>query len=174
MRKVLLLRGVNVGGSGKLPMAEFRAALAGLGLQRVQSHIQSGNLVFDDPGLPDLAGALASVLTSRFGLAPALFVYTAAAFDRILQACPFAEAGGLDGARVHLYFLAGRSPADPAGLRVHAGTELLRLTEQALYLHAPDGIGRSALAERLPRLLKVEHTVRNWNTVRAVQALASA
>ena len=172
MRKVLLLRGVNVGGTGKLPMAECRAALAGLGLGVVQSHIQSGNLVFDDPGMPDLSGALARLLADRFALTQALFLYTAPEFARILDACPFADAGERDGAKVHLFFLTAPSPADVAMLRAHAGTERLHLDERALYLHAPDGIGRSALALALPRLLKVAHTARNWNTARAVRALA--
>lgn len=171
-RRILLLRGVNVGGTGKLPMAGLRAALADLGLDRVQSHIQSGNLVFDDPGLPDLAGRVAFVLRDRFGLAPALFLFGAEEFDRILRDCPFSQPGAADGAKVHVYFLATPSPADPAVLRGYAGTESLHLTDRALYLHAPEGIGRSALAERLPRLLGAVHTARNWNTVCAVRALA--
>ncbi|MGQ0611460.1 MAG: DUF1697 domain-containing protein [Paracoccaceae bacterium] len=172
MRKVLLLRGVNVGGTGRLPMADLRSALAGLGLGDVQSHIQSGNLVFDDPGLPDLAGALARLLADRFALTRALFLYTAPEFARILDACPFADAAAQEGAAVHLYFLAAPSPADVAALRGLAGTERLHLDDRALYLHAPDGIGRSALAQALPRLLKVPHTARNWNTARALRALA--
>ena len=45
--RVALLRGVNVGGAGRLPMVEFRATLVGLGLERVRTYIQSGNAVFD-------------------------------------------------------------------------------------------------------------------------------
>ena len=54
MIKVLLLRGVNVAGANRLPMPEFRALLEELGLTRVETHLQSGNAVFDDPGVADL------------------------------------------------------------------------------------------------------------------------
>jgi len=54
MTKVLLLRGVNVAGANRLPMPEFRALLEELGLRGVETHLQSGNAVFDDPGVADL------------------------------------------------------------------------------------------------------------------------
>lgn len=49
MRHLILLRGINVGGKNKLPMADLRAALEGLGAGDVQTWIQSGNAVFDAP-----------------------------------------------------------------------------------------------------------------------------
>lgn len=173
-RRILLLRGVNVGGTGKLPMAEFRQMLTGLGLGNVRTFIQSGNAVFDDPGLPDPAGAIALELQTRFGLSRPLFFYDAQTFDDILAQSPYAAEGAEDGAKVHVYFLAGPATADLAALRALATTERFHLTSKALHLHAPDGVGRSVLAERLPRLLRAETTARNWNTVRALQDMARA
>lgn len=173
MRKILLLRGVNVGGTGKLPMAGFRQMLTGLGLGDVQTYIQSGNAVFDDPGLPDLTEAIAGGLKAGFRLSPALFFYPAPAFDAIIAQSPFAEAGAADGAKVFVYFLDRPAMIDMTALQTLATSERLHLTDQALHLHAPDGVGRSVLAEKLPRFLKVTHTARNWNTVRRLSQMVN-
>ena len=172
-RRILLLRAVNVGGTGRLPMAGLRQMLTDLGLGHPQTLIASGNAVFDDPGLPDLAGRLAAELAARFGLKTDLFLLDLAALQAVHDANPFAGAATADGAKVHALFLARPTtlPAEAASL---ATTEKLHLTPEALYLHAPDGIGRSKLAERLPKLLAVPVTARNWNTVTALLALARA
>lgn len=172
--RILLLRGVNVGGNGKLPMAEFRETLAALGLGRVRSYIQSGNLVFDDAGLPDLQTRIAQALKAQFGLTSALFLYSAAEFDALMQACPFSSQGDADGAKVHVFYLDAPSPMDLAQAMPFATTEQVLLTQSALYLFAPDGIGRSVLVEKLGRLLKVGVTARNWNTVRKLSEMAKA
>ena len=57
--KILLLRGVNVSGANRLPMAEFREMLAEFGLKNVDTHIQSGNAVFHDPGVEGLTDKIA-------------------------------------------------------------------------------------------------------------------
>lgn len=171
-RRILLLRGVNVGGV-TLPMAGFRAMLADLGMKNVRTHIQSGNAVFDDPQRDDPAARIAAALQTRFGLRPELFLYSPARFAAICAQNPFLAEAEADGARVHALFLARPAPL-PDEAAALATTERLHLTEDALFLHAPDGIGRSKLFERLPRLLPVPQTARNWNTVRAILALAAS
>lgn len=180
-RMILLVRGVNVGGV-KLPMAGFRDMLRGLGLTGVQTYIQSGNAVFDEPeagpeasaDAGDLAARIGAGLSRDFGLSSALFLYPVAGYDQILARCPFASAADADGAKVHLFFLAKPVAPDLAALRALATTERFHLSPQALYLHAPDGIGRSALVEKLPRLVGGVMTARNWNTARALSTLAHA
>lgn len=171
-RRILLLCGVNVSGANRLPMAEFRAMLTGLGLGNPRTLIQSGNAVFDDPGLPDLPRALADAIAAGFGFRPELFLYTPADFTAIRAANPFAAEAAADGARVHAFFLAAPARPDPEAIARLTTTERLHLTPAALYLHAPDGLGRSKLAERLPRLLATPCTARNWNTVEALAGLA--
>lgn len=171
-RRILLLRGVNVGGV-KLPMAEFRDMLSGLGLQQVQTFIQSGNAVFraeDDP-----QEAIAAGLKARFGLGSALFLYDVPGYRAILQANPYAEAGRADGAKVHVFFLSHPAVLDMEGLMGFAeGAEALTLTPQAIYLNAPNGVGRSVLAEKLAARLKGAFTARNQRSAEAILALAEA
>lgn len=174
--KILLLRGVNVSGANRLPMSEFREMLAEFGLKNVDTHVQSGNAVFHDPGVEGLADKIGANMLLRFGFKPALFIMALPQYKAILAANPYKSAGAADGAKVHIVFLAEPATgADLAGLRATATEgEQVTLTDAALYLHTPGGYGRSALAEKLPRFIKVSHTARNQKSAESILALAAA
>lgn len=168
--KVALLRGVNVSGKAQLPMADFRALLADLGLRRVQTYIQSGNAVFDSE-LPaaTLETMIRDAIAARFGFAPETFVLEAADIATALTDHPFA---GADPARVHVFFLKQAPRMDEDVLRALAlPGDGWRLGPKRFTLHAPAGIGRSRLAGRLERLLPAPMTARNLRTLAALQAL---
>lgn len=166
---VALLRGVNVGGN-RLPMAELREELEGLGLglENVRTYIASGNVVFDSTpeGACELAAALPPRIEARFGFTPRLLILSADDLRRAMEANPFPEAEEAP-KTVHLFFLAERpKAADTEGLDALASpTERWRLDGRVFYLHTPDGFGRSKLAEKGERLLGVPATARNWRTV---------
>lgn len=170
--KVLLLRGVNVGGANRLPMPEFRQMLTELGLSDVQTHIQSGNVVFKDNGLADLEGLITAGMKDRFGFAPKMFFMTLAAFDAILAANPYRDVA--NGALVHIFFLDGSfAPADVAAMTALAAQgEAVTFAGNAVYLNAPMGIGRSALADKLTNTPKLGLTARNITSANAISALA--
>ena len=172
--RILLLRGVNVSGAHRLPMAAFRAMLGEIGLSRVATHIQSGNAVFHDPGLAGLEGRIDVALQARFGFSVALFVMGLEEYRAVMAANPFRVAGAADGAKVHVVFLAGpASGVDLAGLRDLArDSEEIALTDRALYLFTPGGYGRSMVAEKLSRYVKVPQTARNQRSAAAILALA--
>ena len=172
--KVMLLRGVNVGGANRLPMPEFRQMLTELGLTDVQTHIQSGNVVFHDTGLADIGGLITAGMKDRFGFAPRMFFMTLAEFDAVIAANPYAEAARANGALVHIFFLdAGFAAADVAALTALAARdEAVTFTRAAVYLNAPSGIGRSVLADKLTTTTKVNLTARNVNSALAIAALA--
>ena len=173
--KILLLRGVNVSGANRLPMAEFREMLAEFGLKNVDTHVQSGNAVFVDPGVEGLEAKIGAAMLLRFGFKPALFIMGLEEYRAILNANPYKTAGAADGTKVHIVFLA--SPAtgsDLAGLRSHASEgEQVTLTDKALYLHTPAGFGKSTMAEKLPRYIKVPQTARNQRSAESILALAN-
>lgn len=172
--RIMLLRGVNVGGANRLPMAELREMLSGLGLTGVATHVQSGNAVFRDPGVEGLEARVSASFALRFGFRPALFVYTLEEYRAIVAENPFRAQGAVAGDTVHLFFLSGPAPAEclAAMQAIAAPDEAMALTGRALYLHAPSGIGRSKLAERLPRLLPVQHTARNQRSAEAILTMA--
>ncbi|MCY4631718.1 MAG: DUF1697 domain-containing protein [bacterium] len=171
---IVLLRGVNVGGRRKLPMAELRELLAEVGFENVRTYIQSGNIVVDSPDgdRDSVARSIRGAIEGHFGFAPHTFVLDVDAFDAAIAANPFPQ-GEQDPKAVHFFFLAEPDPAaDLDGLRELAtqGEEFV-LTEGVLYLHTPGGFGRSKLVERLPRFIDTEMTARNHRSVKAIRAL---
>ena len=174
MVRVALLRGVNVSGAGKLPMTEFRALLAGMGLGRVETYIQSGNAVFDsDLPAAGLEVSIPAAIAGRFGFAPETFVRGAAEIAAALTGHPFA---GADPARVHVFFLKEVPGAlDETGLAALAAPgDGWHLSGRRFTLHTPAGIGRSRLADRLHRFLPGPMTARNLRTVAALEAICAA
>jgi uncharacterized protein (DUF1697 family) len=174
--KILLLRGVNVAGANRLPMPEFREMLAEFGLKNVDTYLQTGNAVFHDPGVAGLEDRISAAMLLRFGFKPALFLMRLADLRAVVEANPYRAAGLADGAKVHIVFLAAPATGtDMTGLRALAGDgEQVTLTDKALYLHTPGGYGRSVLAEKLPRFIKVAQTARNQRSAEATLALALA
>lgn len=166
-----LLRGINVSGHRRVPMAELRTLLTELGHGDVATYLQSGNAVFSSASGDEnaLAAELMKAIEERFGFPVDTLVrpgsYLAAAAD----ACPF-PAAELEGKQVHLTYY--DKPVDSARFAALDAAAFLpeefRLGERELYLYAPDGLGRSKLAEALarPALTKgLIATTRNWNTV---------
>lgn len=176
-RYAALLRGINVGGSRKVPMAELRTLLEGLGHEGVRTHLQSGQAVFAS-GHGDeesLAAELAAAVERHFGFAVDVIVRDHAYLKGIVEACPF-PAAELEPKQLHVtYFSAPVTPERFTEVdRAAYLPEDFRLGDRALYLYAPDGLGRSKLAEHLakPRVNKgVVATSRNWNTVRKLAEL---
>ncbi|MEU9152562.1 DUF1697 domain-containing protein [Streptomyces sp. NPDC048417] len=166
-----LLRGINVGGRKKLPMAELRALMTGLGHESVVTYLQSGQAVFATAhgDAESLAAELTEAIEERFGFSVDVLVRDHAYLTAIAEACPF-PAAELEARQLHVtYFSAPVTPERFAGLDPAAHLpEDFRLGDRALYLYAPDGLGRSKLAEALsrPRINKgLIATTRNWNTV---------
>lgn len=172
--RVLLLRGVNVAGANRLPMPEFREMLGEMGLRDVQTHIQSGNAVFHDPGVAGLTERIAADMLVRFGFAPAMFLLDLAEFEAIVAANPYKTHGKADGEAVHIFFLAAPTPvATFAPIKAAAVVgESFQAAQTALYLHAPAGVGRSALFTKLDRMTSPTKTARNQKSAEAIIALA--
>ncbi|SES46453.1 Uncharacterized conserved protein, DUF1697 family [Streptomyces sp. yr375] len=166
-----LLRGINVGGNKKVPMAELRTLLSGLGLGDVRTYLQSGQAVFSS-GHGDeesLAAEIGAAIEKHFGFGVDVIVRDHAFLKAVADNCPF-PAAELEGKQLHVTYFSG--PVDEeryAGIDRDAQLpEEFRLGDRVLYLYVPDGLGRSKLAEQLakPRVTKgLIATTRNWNTV---------
>lgn len=172
---IALFRGINVGGSNILPMAELRGVLAGLGLEAVRTYIQSGNAVFRSAqtSRDKLEGRITSAIETSHGFAPGVMLLSVKEFRDAIDANPFPD-GEEQPKSLHLFFLAAE-PVDPdlQGLdAVKSGREDYRLEGKLFYLHAPDGIGRSKLGARVEKSLGVPATARNWRTVTRILQLA--
>ncbi|KIQ67800.1 hypothetical protein Wenmar_03529 [Wenxinia marina DSM 24838] len=172
-RWVALLRGVNVGGV-KVAMADLRAAAEGLGWRDAQTYIASGQMVFRAAGEDDaLAGDLRTALKDRAGVDTPVMVLPKVDLDAALADCPFEPE---EGSHVHVFFLWDAPEVDiDAYHRWKADDEELKVDGRRAWLHAPSGIGRSKLAERLDKVLKgTDMTARNLNTVRRLAEMLDA
>jgi uncharacterized protein (DUF1697 family) len=161
---VVLLRGINVTGSGKMRMEDLRALCASLGLRDVRTYIQSGNIVFRGAITPvDLEAAIAAEL----GVRTTAIFRSAADLRDIVDKNPFP---GLEPTKLVVDFLSGHPvstalpPTDP---------ERLHLRGRDLYIHFPLGQGPSKLPlAKIEKSLGVTGTCRNWNTVRKLLEMA--
>jgi uncharacterized protein (DUF1697 family) len=165
---VALLRGINVGGKGLLPMKELVAILESLGCRDVKTYIQSGNAVFQHAAsdTSQLATDVTAKIAKSRGFAPHVLVLTSQHLSKAVQANQFPEAAQ-EHKSLHLFFL----NAKPAKVKLKLLEEICSPTERfaligsVFYLHALDGIGRSKLAASVERKLGVIATSRNWQTV---------
>lgn len=161
--QILLLRGINVGGHGKLPMAELKEILASLGATAIQTYIQSGNAIFGGDLSPE---NIANAIEANNGFRPRVLLLSAENFKAITTANPVPDAIGN---QLHIWFAAKPFEFDHITAEtLRKPSERIEVTKQAIYLHAPDGIGRSKLAEKIEKLAAVDCTARNLNTVNKI------
>jgi uncharacterized protein (DUF1697 family) len=173
---IALLRGVNVGGHNKVAMAELRALCASLGWEDPATYIQSGNVVFRASGSANvLAPELEAGLRRRFDLDVPVILKRVDDLERVVASNPFLEGGDADPSRLHVGFMA-RAPEPDVLAAIPdqpAGREELRVAGAHVFLHYPDGVGRSKLTTAwLDRAMGTPVTVRSWRTVNRLVEMA--
>ncbi|HMN98548.1 MAG TPA: DUF1697 domain-containing protein [Miltoncostaeaceae bacterium] len=174
-RYVALLRGVNVGGSGRMAMADLRACVEGDGFEDVTTHIQTGNVLFRTPmrSAEKVAAALETGVEAGMGFRTAVMVRTAAQLTAVLDERPFPDA---DPEHLHIAFLR----QTPAAARVRAlsapdGPDELAVVGREVHLHHPAGMGRSTLTgASIEKALGVPATARKRAVVESIRDLLEA
>ena len=162
---VAFLRGINVGGNRKIPMSDLRRICVGkTSGTDVRSYIASGNLLFVADGQADqYATDIAAGIKAEFGFDVPVLVLEEASIHAILDGCPFPK----DKRKLVHGFLCYDDPVlDQEGVdAIKAPTEQVAVVGRTVWLYAPVGIGRSKLAAKMERLIGVEATARNLNTL---------
>lgn len=169
---IALLRGVNVGGHGKLPMAEFRSMLNGLGYSNPQTYVQSGNAIFgsDDPSSA-IQEAIASGVEAQFNFRPKVMLLTAQAMHDALRANPFPATVDTP-TTLHLLF--GGAPDLPAIRAAATSGEEVECINGITYFHTPNGYGKSRLAANLARYFDAPFTARNLRSCMKIGEMSPA
>jgi uncharacterized protein (DUF1697 family) len=166
-RYVALLRAVNVGGTGKLPMADLKAMCSEAGFTGVQTYIASGNVVFISRAAESRVKAeLEARLRAYAGKPVGVVVRTATDMAAVVAANPFPDA--LPN-RAMVIFLDEAPPPDALERVSGVGDETIQLGRREVYVHYPSGVGRSRL--KIPAAKS--GTMRNMNTVAALAHLAA-
>jgi uncharacterized protein (DUF1697 family) len=176
-RLIALVRGINVGSTRKLPMAELRAACAETGLGPVQTYIQSGNVVLDHADPAAAETALEKLIAARFGLDVPVIARTAEQWRALIDTCPFPDEAR-DAPRA-LHLLACKRPPAPDAIealrdRAKHGEKIAAWGPE-IALHFTNGVADSKLAPTLiDRLVGSPATARNWNTMLKLDEMARA
>jgi uncharacterized protein (DUF1697 family) len=163
---VALLRAVNVGGTGKLPMSELKAMCEAAGFAEVRTFIASGNVIFrSGSSEARIKAALEASLKTYAGKPIGVLVRTAGELAAVLKANPFPKAAPNRTVAIFLH----KSPpaATLAEITGRAGEEV-RLGKREVYVHYGDGMAKSKL--RIP--VAADGTARNMNTIAKLTALA--
>ena len=174
---VALLRGINLGGRNRLSMPELRTLFEGLGAEDVATYVQSGNVIFKSADVTaQLIEAIEKRIRHDLGLSVSVLLRTQPQLAKVLADNPFAK-DGKEPAKLHVTFLAKRP--DRARVREldpeRAEPDKFHFVGQEVYLHCPNGYGRSKLTNAyFEKELGVAATTRNWKTVTKLAELASA
>lgn len=172
MKYIALLRGINVGGQKKIKMADLRAMCEKIGLQEVQTYIQSGNVIFknSEENTSVLEKDLQNQIKTTFGFEVPVMVMTQAYLQEVAENNPFLKLNkDLDTKLLHVTFLA-EQPAENL-IKVLAekdyGTDEFEVIENRVYLYFPNGYGRTKLTNTVfEKKLQVAATTRNWRTTK--------
>jgi uncharacterized protein (DUF1697 family) len=172
---VLMLRAVNVG-ARRVPMSALRELMAEAGYSGARTYLQSGNVVLESEASPEqLADEARRLISARFGFDVPVIVRTLSELEAALDHNPFP-----DGAQVpKLYwvsFLDSELPDERVAWLATKATdgEQLHVHGREIYAWLPDGVARSKLAAAMAGPAKgVTATARNWNSVRALRAMAA-
>lgn len=171
-RYIALVRGINVGGKNKLPMARLREMCESIGCTDVVTYIQSGNVVLTSSLAADnLRAALAAAISDGIGLSPEVMVRTDAQMANVIADSPFQRT---DPTTLHVAFLSGpldRKAADDLH-DIAFPPEKFAIKGSEIYLRLPNGMGQSKLAPVLLRRVPGSATLRNWRTVTTLHEMS--
>jgi uncharacterized protein (DUF1697 family) len=172
---IMLLRGINVGGKKLLAMKDLVRTLETFHFANIKTYIQSGNIVFQSAEMRtvEMSEKVASRIEEKHGFRPQVILLGADEFREAMQRNPFPNAE-TEPKTLHLLFLDSAPTAPDIDMlgEIKSATEQYQLSGRVFYLHAPDGIGRSKLAQRVEKCLGVAATGRNWRTVSKLWKIA--
>jgi uncharacterized protein (DUF1697 family) len=163
---IALLRAVNVGGTGKLPMTDLNHLCCTAGLQKVQTYIASGNVVFDTKKTASAVKAALEASLQRYSGKPVgVVIRTGAEMAAVLENNPFADAPAN---RTVAIFLDAAPPRDALDHITGRDDEEVALGRREIYVRYGESMARSKL--KIPAA--AQGTARNMNTVAKLAAMA--
>lgn len=177
---IALLRGINVGGKNKIKMDELRKMIESIGLESVQTYIQSGNVLFlSEEDKDTLRKRIEAEIEKTFGFTVSVILRTDEDLERIINACPFSEEkiaaaeASCEGESLYVALMQD-VPLEEGIERLKAyktENEEYQIVGREIYLLFQKSIRNSKLANNLQKL-GVSSTVRNWKTMNKLSAIA--
>jgi uncharacterized protein (DUF1697 family) len=162
-RYIVLLRGINVSGKNKLPMAELRAILSSLGYQNIQTYIQSGNIVLDTKETKSkVCKKIKEAILLKYNYDVPVLARTISDWKRIIENNPYKNRE--DQKKMYFTFLKGAAKETSIEVNKAPGDEFA-IIDDVVYLYCEGGYGNTKLSNNLfENKLKTKATTRNFNT----------
>ncbi|TJY41118.1 DUF1697 domain-containing protein [Cohnella pontilimi] len=170
---VALLRGINVSGKNMIKMAELKQLFESMGFGGVQTYINSGNVIFESASdEASMQREIEAGIESKFGLTIPVILRTSEELERIMEECPYKSEVAPDGKNVNVGLLRQAPPPEAIDrLAPYKGPDDYQVIGREIHLLFRQGQADSKLGNNLQKL-GVPVTVRNWNTMNKLCALA--
>ena len=172
---IALLRGINVSGKKKIPMAELRELLSKAGLENVQKYIQSGNVIFksSEESKEKLETKIHNEIKAHFGFEVPVLVKTPKDLQQIFDDCPFSEAEKQNSYFMLLYDIPNKDLVAEIS-KISYPNETFVITDNSIYFHCSTGYGKAKCSNNFfERKLKITATARNYKTMTNLLSLST-
>lgn len=171
MKYISLLRGINVSGQKKIEMPELKALYESLQFENVVTYIQSGNVIFDsnDKNKSDIKKIIEDAIKKKYKFHVPVEIRTKREIENIIKNNPFAPVDlEKNGTKILVTFLNTKPDKTKVSnlLEYVVSPEKLIIKGKEVFLHCPDGYGKSKLSNNfIENKLDTEATTRNWKSV---------
>lgn len=171
---IALLRGINVGGHKKVPMAELRLLLSKLGLENVRTYIQTGNVIFqtNNTNILNIENQIQMAMIDHFGFEVSVLVRTRAQLKTIFDNCPFPEEKKTNSYFAILSEVPDKDLVKEASNKIYENEEYAIIND-AIYFYCGKGYGNAKFSLNFfERKLKINATSRNYKTMVKLLAMS--
>jgi len=168
---ISLLRGINISGQKLIKMADLRSLYESFCFKRVETYIQSGNVIFesDNTNQIELKTIIEQGIEEKYGFHVPVEIRNQLEFEQILQNCPFQSINlAAEGFKYLVSFLSSIPPEEKVSefQSYVIPPEELFIINREIYFHSPNGYGKSKLTNNFfENKLNVKATTRNWKTM---------
>lgn len=172
---IALLKGINVGGHKKVPMAELRELLSDIGYKNVRSYIQSGNVIFEthDKSRMKVENEISKAILNHFGFDVSVLVKTPKELKQIFDDCPFSEEKKTASYFMMLHDIPDEDLVATASEKIYEGEEY-KIIKDCIYYFCDKGFGKAKFnANFFERKLNTFATARNYQTMLKLLELSS-
>ena len=159
---IVLLRGINVSGKNKLPMADLRNLLNELGFVNVQTYIQSGNIILEsEKSKSDICNIIKEGILTKFGYDVPVISRTIPEWKVAIENYPFS----IENEKIVAFTFLDKKPEFSEIEFKNLGDDECKVHNDLVYIYCPNGFGKSKITNNLfERKLKVTATTRNLRT----------
>ena len=167
---IILLRGINVSGKNKLPMADLRELLKDLKFQNVQTYIQSGNIILDsDKSKNAICNQIKEGIKTKFGYNVPVLARTILEWEKAIKEYPFS----IENEKIVAFSFLNKVSKEIILEVKNTGEDKYKILGDVVYLNCPSGFGKTKLTNTIiEKKLNVIATTRNLRTTLKLLALA--